>query len=174
MKCSEPIRASSYTIALRSQKGPGGQVHLKAELRRIPLPRTRMNKGKKRKGRNPLGPRPRFRGLAIPRIGYFRLATLLRLGQLVLDSVFDPPEPACSSSSGAASLRSSLLRLPRPAASSSSSRTLSLPPRSPFDGRHVRSYSMLPRIAPLSGHHVLFGTYNSERCLRASGVSNSW
>ena len=50
-----------------------------------------MNKGKKRKGRNPLGPRPRFRGLAIPRIGYFRLATLLRLGQLVLDSVFDPP-----------------------------------------------------------------------------------
>jgi hypothetical protein len=91
MKCSEPIRASSYTIALRSQKGPGGQVHLKAELRRIPLPRTRMNKGKKRKGRNPLGPRPRFRGLAIPRIGYFRLATLLRLGQLVLDSVFDPP-----------------------------------------------------------------------------------
>src|SRR5829696_8207386 len=32
----------------------------------------------------------------------------------------------------------------------------------------------LPRIAPLSGRHVLFGTYNSERCRRASGVSNSW
>src|SRR5215208_7190087 len=32
----------------------------------------------------------------------------------------------------------------------------------------------LPRIAPLSERHVLFGTYNSERCLRASGVSNRW
>src|SRR5215213_1168046 len=32
----------------------------------------------------------------------------------------------------------------------------------------------LPRRAPLSGRHVLFGTYNSERCRRASGVSNSW
>src|SRR5215212_1103388 len=57
----------------------------------------------------------------------FWLAALLRLSPLVLDVVLDPPEPGCLTiSSGVASLRSSLLRLPSPAASSSSSLTLSL------------------------------------------------
>src|SRR5215208_8063698 len=31
-------------------KRPSGQVYLRGELRRIPLPRTRVNKGKKGKG----------------------------------------------------------------------------------------------------------------------------
>ena len=35
------------------------------EVRRILLPRTRVNKGNE-DGRSPLGPQPRFRGLAIP------------------------------------------------------------------------------------------------------------
>src|SRR5215216_3343452 len=57
----------------------------RGELRRISLPPTRVNKGKKRKGPNPLGPRPRFADWL------FRLAALLRLGPLVLDIVLDPP-----------------------------------------------------------------------------------
>jgi hypothetical protein len=54
------------------------------ELRRIPLLRGWVNKGRKR-GLGLLGA-PAHRS----RIGYFRLATLLRLGQLVLDVVLDP------------------------------------------------------------------------------------
>src|SRR5215213_4011383 len=36
----------------------------KGEVRRIPIPRTPVNKGNE-EGRSPLGPQPRFRGLAI-------------------------------------------------------------------------------------------------------------
>jgi hypothetical protein len=54
------------------------------EVRRIPLLRGWVNKGRKR-GLGLLGA-PALRS----RIGYFRLATLLRLGQLVPDVVLDP------------------------------------------------------------------------------------
>src|SRR5215217_4363200 len=53
------------------------------EVPRIPIPRTRVNKGRKR-GLGLLGA-PAHRS----RIGYFRLATLLRLGQLVPDVVLN-------------------------------------------------------------------------------------
>src|ERR687890_2808560 len=55
-----------------------------SELPRIPLLRGWVNKGRKR-GLGLLGA-PALRS----RIGYFRLATILRLGQLVPDSVLDP------------------------------------------------------------------------------------
>src|SRR5215208_6939612 len=55
------------------------------EVLRIPILRGWVNKGRKR-GLGLLGA-PAHRS----RIGYFRLASLLRLGQLVPDSVLDPP-----------------------------------------------------------------------------------
>src|SRR5918995_3531763 len=93
---------------------------------------------------------------------------LLRLGKLVLGSVLDPPRDSLLLFLGGGLLA-------RPGSLGQ------LVPDSVFDPPGARSMVVafahtlcLLRIAPLSGRHVLFGTYNSERCRRASGVSNSW
>src|SRR5918994_2747104 len=55
------------------------------EVRRISLLRTPVNRDKKK------GPEPLRTPAQVSRIGYFRLATLLRLGQLVPDIRLDSP-----------------------------------------------------------------------------------
>src|SRR5215213_6246866 len=59
----KPLEAILAALGARSMHDPA------SGLRRIYLLRTRVNKGNKRKGQSPLGPRPRFRGLAIAASG---------------------------------------------------------------------------------------------------------
>jgi hypothetical protein len=109
-----------------------------------------VNKGMKR-GLEPLRAPP-YRS----RIDQFQLATLLRLGQLVPDIVLDPSSARRPLLLGAAALRAVLPPLPCPAASVSSSRTLSLIPPEP--GRWLSSV-ILPSFLVVGLTALLLSTH---------------